>query len=300
MTRGRETPTRSRRTERRREPRAKRPTHSGPETSPIRRQAPASSTSQAKARAKARKAKAPKAVRMPLRDRLIARLTSIDLDPRTLVKKVPFVVLVIGSLGVGLGLTLWLSTDSAERSYQLGNARERNRVLAQQKESLEREVLESQAAPALAEAARNLGMIPSRDTAHLVQDPSGNWVVVGDPKPAEGAPPPPLNTRLPDPTPAPPPVPVNRIEVPVLVPSPPKPASNPEVLVRPPAAPAPAAPSVPLGEPIIPTGPLPGPVAVVPVPADAPHPANAPSPQAGPEQSPNVAPPTSGPGAPTT
>ena len=44
-----------------------------------------------------------------------------------------------------------------------------------------------QAAPALAEAARNLGMIPSRDTAHLVQDASGNWVVVGTPKPAEGA-----------------------------------------------------------------------------------------------------------------
>ncbi len=47
-------------------------------------------------------------------------------------------------------------------------------------------MLEAQAAPALAEAARNLGMIPSRDTAHLVQDPSGNWVVVGTPKPAQG------------------------------------------------------------------------------------------------------------------
>ena len=275
--------------------RAKRPTRSGPQTTPLRRQAPATSTRQARARAKARKAKAPKPVRVPLRERLIARMASIDLRPQTLVAKVPFVVLVIGSLGVGLALTLWLSTDSAERSYELGNARERNRVLTQQKESLEREVLEAQAAPALAEAARNLGMIPSRDTAHLVQDPAGNWVVVGEPKPAEGAPPPPLNTPLPDPTP--PTAPVDRTEVPVRLTPAPRPAPTavatpgggtsdpaaiPEVLVRTPAAPA--APVVP-----VPTGPLPGPALVAP---DAPPPANATNPQAAPEQSDTVAVPT--------
>ena len=161
------------------------------------------STSQAKARAKARKAKAPKVVRPPLRERLITRISAIDLNPRTLAAKVPFVVLVIGSLGLGLGVTLWLSTDAAERSYQLGSARETNQALLQQKEALERDVLEAQAAPALAESARELGMIPSRDSAHLVQDPAGNWIVVGTPKPAEGVPPPPLNTPLPDDTPAP-------------------------------------------------------------------------------------------------
>ena len=160
-------------------------------------------TSQAKARAKARKAKAPKVVRPPLRERLITRISAIDLNPRTLAAKVPFVVLVIGSLGLGLGVTLWLSTDAAERSYQLGSARETTQALLQQKEALERDVLEAQAAPALAESARELGMIPSRDTAHLVQDPAGNWIVVGTPKPAEGVPPPPLNTPLPDDTPAP-------------------------------------------------------------------------------------------------
>jgi hypothetical protein len=302
MTTRRETPAR-RRTERSgrdrvsgsgRDVRAKRPTRSGPETTPTRRKAPAASTSQAKARAKARKAKAPKAVRAPLHERLIARVNSIDLRPQALVAKVPFVVLVIGSLAAGLGLTLWLSTDSAQRSYQLGTARDTNRVLNQQKESLERQVLEAQAAPALAEAARNLGMIPSRDTAHLVQDPAGNWVVVGDPKPAEGASPPPLNTKLPDPTPAPPPFPVDRVEVPVLLPSPLKPVpapgatplgstlqpgANPEVLVRAPAAPAPPAPPAapaapaPAAEPIVPTGPLPGPQAGAPSAPDAPPPA---------------------------
>ncbi|MBW0012777.1 MAG: hypothetical protein JO059_06390, partial [Mycobacterium sp.] len=102
---------------------------------------------------------------------------------------------------------LWLSTDSAERSYRLSHAREKTRMLQQQKEALERDVREAESAPALAEAARKQGMIPTRDTAHLVQDPSGNWVVVGSPKPADGVPPPPLNTRLPDPSPPPPPTP---------------------------------------------------------------------------------------------
>ncbi|BBY83261.1 hypothetical protein H7I53_24605 [Mycolicibacterium pulveris] len=194
---------------RRKPTREQRPTRSAPQTGPIRRPVERSArpknTSQAKARAKARKAKAPKVVRPPLRERLIVKLASIDLNPRTLVARVPFVVLVIGSLGLGLGITLWLSTDAAERSYQLGNARQTNQALLQQKEALERDVLEAQAAPALAEAARDLGMIPSRDTAHLVQDPAGNWIVVGTPKPAEGVPPPPLNTPLPEATPSPPP-----------------------------------------------------------------------------------------------
>ncbi|BBX22980.1 hypothetical protein MTER_23910 [Mycolicibacter terrae] len=240
---------------------------SGPQTAaqprPAARPVPPKNTKQAKARAKARKAKAPKVVRVPLRERLIARLASVDLRPRTLAAKVPFVVLIIGSLGIGLGITLWLSTDAAERSYQLGNVRERNRVLMQQKEALERDVLTAESAPALAEAARELGMIPTRDTAHLVQDPAGNWVVVGVPKPADGAPPPPLNTKLPDDRPATPPV-----EVPVRVPP-----AGPKLDSRhlpgagspTPAAPAPAAPGGPLiipglpGMPGLPGAPLSGP-----------------------------------------
>lgn len=192
-------------TRRPREPHAS--THgpqSAPTARPAERPARAKTTSQAKARAKARKAKAPKIVRPPLRDRLVARLAEMDFRPQTLIAKVPFVVLIIGALGVGLGITLWLSTDAAQRSYQLGSARSTNEALSQQKEALERDVLVADSAPALADAARNLGMIPSKDTAHLVQDPAGNWIVVGQPKPAEGAPPPPLNAKLPDDKPLPP------------------------------------------------------------------------------------------------
>jgi hypothetical protein len=215
------------------------PHRQGPQTAPAARpaQRPArpKTASQAKARAKARKAKAPKVIRPPLRERLLLRIDRIDLSPRTLLAKIPFVVLVIGALAVGLGMTLWLSTDAAQRSYQLSSARAVNDALSQQKEALERNVLEAQSAPALADAARNLGMIPSRDTAHLVKDPAGNWVVVGQPKPAEGAPPPPLNFKLPDENPVAPakpapvagpaPKPGAEVEVPVLRPVPPNTAS---------------------------------------------------------------------------
>jgi cell division protein FtsB len=229
------------------------------------------SASQAKARAKARKAKAPKVVRVPIRQRLLARLqrlAEIDLNPRNLFAKVPFVVLVIAALALGLGVTLWLSTYAAERSYELGYAHQTNAALQQQKEALERDVLEAQAAPALAEAARDLGMIPSRDTAHLLQDPGGNWIVVGTPKPAQGVPPPALNIKLPDdaaPAPAPPPPPVRSAELPAggtaaAPPGPPAP-SVPEVPV--PLAHAPAGSVVgPLGAPL--TGPAPGPAAPFP------------------------------------
>jgi hypothetical protein len=201
-----------------REPRTPRSApRTGPTARPVERPARPKNTSQAKARAKARKAKAPKVVRPPLRERLLDRLASIDLRPRTLAAKVPFVVLVIGSLGAGLAVTLWLSTDAAERSYQLGSARQRTQLLQQQKEALQRDVLQAQSAPELAEAARGLGMIPTRDTAHLIQDPAGNWVVVGTPKPAQGVPPPPLNSKLPDEKPVPPPAPANSVEVPTRV-----------------------------------------------------------------------------------
>jgi len=271
---------------RRRKPtREQRPQRSAPATNPIPRptDGPArpKNASQAKARAKARKAKAPKVVRRPLRERIIVKLASIELNPRALVARVPFVVLVIGSLGVGLGVTLWLSTDAAERSYQLSHARETNQALLQQKEALERQVLEAQAAPALAEAARNLGMIPTRDTAHLVQDPSGNWVVVGTPEPAQGVAPPPLNTPLPEEGPPPPPPPrvVEPREVTVrMAPRAPlAPASLPEVEPS-----APGAPAAPLAVP-------PG--------AEVPHAATGQTPALGPAVVP-AAPPADAPAAP--
>lgn len=262
-------------------PRTRRPdtdqrrARSAPATGPIPRPktqpARPKSTSQAKARAKARKAKAPKVVRPPLRERLLVRLASVELNPRELIARVPFVALVIAALGFGLGVTLWLSTGSAERSYELGHARQTTQTLLQQKEALERDVLEAQAAPALAEAARNLGMIPSRDTAHLVQDPTGSWTVVGTPKPAEGVPPPPMNVPLPDPTTPPPAPPAPRVVDPR------------EVTVHMPVA-GQVLPGQPVPGQVVPGQPVPGqlpgqPLAGAPAPGVVPVPAPAPAPQ---------------------
>lgn len=275
--------------------------HTNPAGRPATRPAPPKNTSQAKARAKARKAKAPKVVRPKFSERLATRLASVDLRPSAVVSKVPFVVLVIAALGVGLALTLWLSTDAAERSYQLSHARERTRMLQQQKEALERDVREAESAPALAEAARKQGMIPTRDTAHLVQDQTGNWVVVGTPKPADGVAPPPLNTKLPEQGPPPPPKPpALPPEVPVRVlpnpDAPPSVRSGPEVLVRapdgastlgstplPPQAvphspgqvPAPGQAPMPGPGPVAAPGQTPGPVGTTVVPGDAPAPVQA-------------------------
>ncbi|ETZ42012.1 hypothetical protein L838_4918 [Mycobacterium avium MAV_120709_2344] len=142
-------------------------------------------------------------------------------------------------------------------------------MLQQQKEALERDVREAEAAPALAEAARKQGMIPTRDTAHLVQDPSGNWVVVGTPKPADGVPPPPLNSKLPDEAPQPPKPAPPAAEVPIRVepaPGGPVPArSGPEALLRAPDGAstlggqhlAPAVPPAPGAPPGVPGGPSP-------------------------------------------
>jgi hypothetical protein len=148
-------------------------------------------------------------------------------------------------------------------------------------------VQEAQSAPTLAEAARGLGMIPTRDTAHLVKDPAGNWVVVGTPKPAQGVPPPPLNTKLPDEKPLPPVASTgNPIEVPSLVlPGNGAPpvllAPGPDVMVRTPDGaitmgpqhlPAPGAPlPMPGAGPVpVPEMPIaPGSIPVVPVPPSA-------------------------------
>lgn len=268
-----------------------RPRGSAAQTAPIAvqrrtagpKQAPAVNSRQARARAKARKAKAPKVIRIPLRERIINRIAEIDMRPHVWVSKVPFVVLVIGALGVGLAVTLWLSTDAAERSYQLSSQRRTNEALIQRKEALERDVLRAESAPALADSARDLGMIPSRDIAHLVQDNQGNWLLVGSPKPAAGVAPPPLNVVIPD-EPNAVPKAGNSVEVPVQLP----PAAPLVAVVPHMPVPAPA--------PDAPPAAVPGPAPDVAAP-DAPQSVNGPNQPAAGEQSNIVA--TTNPSVPT-
>ncbi|WP_127782495.1 hypothetical protein [Rhodococcus sp. X156] len=99
-------------------------------------------------------------------------------------RKVPFVVLVIALLGLGLVSTLWLSTNSAASSYQITDAQKENRLLSERVEALQRDVATMDSAAALATRAKQLGMVPSTNVARLSVGPDGAVTVVGSPAPA--------------------------------------------------------------------------------------------------------------------
>lgn len=101
-----------------------------------------------------------------------------------------FVLLVMGLLAVGLIVTLWLSTAAAADSYRLQDARVAARALSEQSEQLRREVMAMDAAPALAQQAAALGMVPVQDSARLVVGPDGAVTLVGTPKAAIATAPP--------------------------------------------------------------------------------------------------------------
>jgi cell division protein FtsI (penicillin-binding protein 3) len=104
-----------------------------------------------------------------------------------------FVLLVMALLATGLVVTLWLSTAAAADSYRLQDARVAARALSEQSEQLRREVTAMDAAPALAQRAAVLGMVPVQDSARLVVAPDGTVTVAGTPKAAIAtAPPAPL------------------------------------------------------------------------------------------------------------
>ena len=182
------------------------------------------------------------------------------------VKRVPFVVLVIGLLGLGLVATLWLSTNAAEGSYQLSNAQKDTRLLSEKAEALHRDVATMASAAALARRASELGMVPTTDVARLVVGPDGAVTVVGKPTPA--APPavvlplPPAPQGGPVPAPNPAPAAIRAPAAPTAPAATPAPAVLPAPAVPP--APALGAPAQPAGsaqahsEQIQP-GPIPGP-----------------------------------------
>ena len=101
-----------------------------------------------------------------------------------------FVLLVMGLLAAGLIVTLWLSTAAAADSYRLQDARVAARALSEQSEQLRREVMAMDAAPALAQRAAALGMVPVQDSARLVVAPDGAVTLVGTPKAAIATAPP--------------------------------------------------------------------------------------------------------------
>jgi hypothetical protein len=118
-------------------------------------------------------------------------------SPADALRRMPFAVLVVAILAVGLALTLWLSTTAAEDSYGLSAAREQNAAGAARLDALKKSYELANSAPELAKKAAEQGMIPSKDVARMVIGPDNRIRVVGDPTPASGAPAPALNEGSP-------------------------------------------------------------------------------------------------------
>ncbi len=96
-----------------------------------------------------------------------------------------FVLMMMGMLAVGVACTLWLTTQAIADSYRLEQLRTTNAGLAEAKERLQREVAKAESPASLAPKARELGMVPGGDPAHIVVGPDGQSTVVGEPKKAE-------------------------------------------------------------------------------------------------------------------
>jgi hypothetical protein len=135
----------------------------------------------------------------------------------------------------GLATTLWLSTAAAGDSFRLEAARHQAHDLAVSDARLRAEVATLQSPPALAEAARALGMVPSSDVARLVVAADGTVAVVGRPRAVAPPPPPP-----PPPAPPAPPAPA---------PAPAAPGAEPAAAARPPAPQPPPGESPPAASP---------------------------------------------------
>lgn len=96
-----------------------------------------------------------------------------------------FVLMMMGLLAVGVASTLWLTTQAIADSYRLEQLRTANAGLAESKERLLREVAKAESPASLAPKARELGMVPGGNPAHIVVGPDGQSTLVGEPKKAQ-------------------------------------------------------------------------------------------------------------------
>jgi cell division protein FtsB len=108
-----------------------------------------------------------------------------------------FVVLVMVLLVGGVVATLWFSTQATADAYRLEQAKKATSELSARVAQLQQQVDEQDSAPALGARARQLGMVPAGDPAHLVVGPDGSVALVGTPSVARTPPPPPPPTTTP-------------------------------------------------------------------------------------------------------
>ncbi|WP_328858218.1 hypothetical protein OG579_04305 [Williamsia herbipolensis] len=124
-------------------------------------------------------------------------LARIVASPADLLRRMPFAVLVVAILAVGLGLTLWLSTTAAQTSYELSAKRQENQTLIDRRDALKKSFESGDSAPELSDKATALGMIPASNVPRLVVAPDGRTRVEGEIAPATGTAAPSMNAGRP-------------------------------------------------------------------------------------------------------
>lgn len=100
------------------------------------------------------------------------------------VRRGPFIVLVLGLVVLGTIGLLMLNTAIAADSFAAQGLAERNTDLAILEEQLNRQIAAGLAPDSLADAARDLGLIPAGQPGFVVIGPDGAATVQGVPTPA--------------------------------------------------------------------------------------------------------------------
>lgn len=114
--------------------------------------------------------------------------SSTKLTAAEVTRRIPFLVVVLVLIGVGVGATLWFSAQSTRETYALRSAQEHNVTLQERKEELEASIERSQSAEELASRAEQLGLLSVSSAPILVRGADGAVEIVG-PEVAElGAP----------------------------------------------------------------------------------------------------------------
>ncbi|MGI8652557.1 MAG: hypothetical protein ACR2I7_07155 [Geodermatophilaceae bacterium] len=126
------------------------------------------------------------AVPSPYRPAWTSRRPALRLlpAPRTTLGRGPFIVLVLGLLILGTIGLLVLNTVIAADSFRAEQLVQRNAELTVVEQELRRQVAEGLSPEALAEAARELGMVAAGQPGFVVVNPDGSIVIQGTPVPA--------------------------------------------------------------------------------------------------------------------
>lgn len=96
----------------------------------------------------------------------------------------PFIFLVLGLVILGTIGLLVLNTVIAADSFRAGELIQQNAELAVIEQELQRQVAEGLSPQELAQAARDLGMIPAGQPGFVIVGPDGSIVISGNPVPA--------------------------------------------------------------------------------------------------------------------